>query len=153
MPANFITYRARGTLAPGLQFTFFPNGGAAHEIPSERNSTLTIPIVATAACPATTPPIVGVNQAFCSVLNLNAEACNSPLEGSPLIGANNLLVGFLVNGGGCLTSAVNPLEVVLHFHNIGQFDEWIRLTSGSKMNAFSVLLILSTLLMSLKNLF
>lgn len=90
---------------------------------------------------------------MCSVTNsLNNRECNLPLEGSPVIHAtSNQLIGILLNSDGCLpTTPVGSF--VLHYHNVNQFEAWILAESGAKVNALSAALILSAVLMSLKNL-
>lgn len=149
MAATFISFRPRGVLISNSTLQFFPNGGALHQL--DLPNMVNIEVFASNWCPATIPPTPGVSTAFCSVINSpNAPACNLPLEGSPLIGAGNVLVGILLNRAGCVPVQGNAF--MLQYHNVGEFLTWINETSGSKMNAFSLVLILSSILISLKNL-
>lgn len=149
MAATFISFRPRGILNSNTTVAFFPNGGAIHQL--ELPNVVNIEVFSPNWCPAAIPPMVGVSTAFCSVVNSpNAPACNLPLEGSPLIAAPNTLVGILLNRAGCLPAQGNVF--LLQYHNVGEFLTWINQTSGSKMNAFSLVLILSSILISLKNL-
>lgn len=98
-------------------------------------------------CPPTIPPTTGSSQAFCSVVNSpNAPACNLPVEGAPLVATNNVLVGVLLNRGGCVPVQGNVF--ILQYLNVGEFQTWINETSGAKIEALSLLVILSSILIS-----
>lgn len=146
MPAAIIAIRSRGFLVSNSTLRFFPIGESFQS--SLMPNMIDIEVFGPNWCPPTIPPTTGSSQAFCSVINSpNAPACNRPIEGSPLVTPNNVLVGILLNRGGCVQVQGNVF--MLQYHNIGEFQTWINEISGAKIKAFSLLLILSSSLISL----
>lgn len=92
-------------------------------------------------------------RAFCSRFASGTfpPACTAQL-GSPVVcgGDNQTLSGFLV---GSHQECIRVDDIVeLSYHSIGQFADWIRDVSGAeKTGSISIILVLSAVLLGLKN--
>lgn len=90
-------------------------------------------------------------QVFCSKSASNAITGCTAIPGSPVISGTVNFVGFVLNEAGC--SAMGT-EFALEYHNVADFNDWVKKTSGSNLSAtVSMFAILSGVLISLKNFF
>jgi hypothetical protein len=89
-------------------------------------------------------------QVFCSeVATQGVRECSASL-GSPVTSTNSLLMfGFLISEG----CRISGDRLVLNYHSVGDFREWLDKVSGAKTTAeISFVLILSAVWINVKNL-
>jgi hypothetical protein len=88
-------------------------------------------------------------QVFCSEGILGVRECSASL-GSPVTSLDSkVVIGFLITEG----CRVSNNRLVLNYHSVGDFRDWLDNVSGAKMTAeVSFVLILSAVLMNVKNL-
>lgn len=91
------------------------------------------------------------SQAYCSVLaSSSVRACNAA-RGSPLVCSSGSVNGILLSPTACEYDQLG--RPVLRFNSIGDSESWIKEVTGSaEITKFSVILLLSAVLVTLKNL-
>lgn len=93
-----------------------------------------------------------VPQASCSTFDSPLHLTCSALTGSPVVCIDGKVDGFIVTAEIMCTSSGESNR--LYYHSVGDFREWIEQVSGAEMKArFSISIILSALVISLKSFF
>lgn len=149
-PAGTVQVRTLGVLAPAV-CQLMGVGSLLHnnEI---TNLATNVQVQPPASCIATN------TQAFCSFFvqtnpptnNVNQNLTCNAIEGSPVLCGTGAAVNGFVISQGCF---VNSGRLMVQYHPVQIFREWIDGVSGAEMNGkLSVLLVVSVMFMNLKNL-
>lgn len=64
--------------------------------------------------------------------------------------SNGAVNGFVINENGCVLNSDG--RILLSYHSVGNFNEWIQEVSGAEKSVETSLLVLSAVLLLVKNL-